>query len=67
MGSSFPSLGEVGKGIQLVSLLFCVREWRAALHFEVSCEITNQVLWQRGEANAEYAEVATHSEENPLM
>lgn len=35
MGCSSPSLGEVGKGMQLVSLLFRVRERRAALHFEV--------------------------------
>lgn len=43
--------------MHLVSLLFRVRKCRAALHFEVSRKITNQVLWQRGEANAEYAEV----------
>lgn len=43
--------------MHLVSLLFRVRKRRAALHFEVTCKITNQVLWQRGEANAEYAEV----------
>lgn len=46
--------------MQLVSLLFCVKKRRAAVHFEVSCDITNQVLWQRGEANAEYAEVSNY-------
>ena len=60
MGCSSASPGEVGKGVRLISLLFRVREQSAALHFQVSCDITNQVLWQRGEASAEYAEVSNY-------
>lgn len=59
-GCSSPSPGEESKGGQHVSLVFHMREGRSALHFEVSCDITNQGLWQRGEANTKYAEVSNY-------